>query len=247
MKAKQQATSKKKNKKAHPKALTRKTNLVQEMNLVPIESVAAIAANLLQRTSVTPAEATSMAFELLEIAAAGQRGLVVHSDWQCGIDELLKRNKAWADWIANNVVPDISQLEDGETRKHTPLPDVLKALMPDARSVKTVDHEPRLRRWIMDAHDCDNFRAADILASWKRDGVPKQAFQHLRLTWAKWWRESKSEVRREPGRKGNAARRGKQDLPKGKQGCVKRKTDKRLGAKQRDGLPALLAKIKKPT
>lgn len=226
-------------KKPQAQPSTRKTSFAEELNSVPIESVATLAVTLLQRDSVTPAEATSKAFELLELAAAGKRAVAEKSEWQDGIDRVEASKAKWADWRDDNTVADIDRERDS-----LPIKAVLEALMPDKRSVKPAEREPRLRHWIMAAYQCDNLQAADILAAWKREGVPQQAFQHLRLTWANWWRESKGETRRQTGKAGAAKRAAQAEegakaeakaedaaKTKGRKGRVRRSDDKRLGAK----------------
>lgn len=205
----------------------RKTSFAQQLRGVPVESVAAIAANLLQREAITPAEATSRAFELLELAAGGQRSLEDRSEWQSGIDAAEASKAQWIEWQELDKVPDLTS-ESEEHRSTIPLKEVLNALMPDKRKVKETEREPRLRHWIMSARQCDFLQAADVLAEWKRGGVPRQAFQHLRLTFWKWWEDSKSETASRSGKAGAEAKK------KAKQGRVKSKKDKRLGARLPD-------------
>lgn len=67
----------------------------------------------------------------------------------------------------------------------------------------------------------------DRIAAMKRDGIPPHLLDQWLVRFPEWWKSKLSETRSEMGQKGQQAKAKK----KGKQGRVKSKDDKRLGAR----------------
>ena len=110
---------------------------------------------------------------------------------------------------------------------------------PGVRASQTVDE--RMTRF--EAFMIDSYRAArpeqdeqerlrevrERIAKWKRDGIPPKLFDQWRVNFPEWWQRNLSETRSGVGQKGQQAPTKK----KGRQGRVKSKDDKRLGARRR--------------
>jgi len=208
-----------------PEHRHRTTAFAEEIKKVPADRIAMIATSILKEGGMTAAEATAKAFEMLELAVAGKLSVDSYEEWKTGIGKIETVKDSWNATQSDDQVPDVSRRSDEGMPLPIPLPDVLNVLMPDRRRIKPTEREPRVRRWIMEAYESDNIEAGDILAAWKREGVPPQAFQHLRTTWRRWWEDSVRQTRKRSGESGASKK------TKGKRGRVRRKTDKRLGAK----------------
>lgn len=204
--------------------LRRPTVYASELRDVPLADVAMLASRIMQgNESLTPARATNEAYELLELAAAGQRRLAYDYSWQKGIEELEKLKAARKKHEETRIPDDLEKDEKGRPK----FDDVLKLFMPDGRKVKAVERLPRFRRAVMDFYDCDNFKAGDIIAEWRVSGVPSNVYQLLCMNWNQWWEGTKSESNSKNRKKGAEAK-------KGKQGTVRRREkDKRLASNKR--------------
>lgn len=229
------------------------TGYAAELRDVALADVAMLASRIMQgNESLTPARATGEAFELLEWAAAGKRTLEYEASWQIGIEKLEEIKAARKRHEENRIPDDLARDEEGrpkrdEVGKRLPVPfgDALDALMPDRRKVKAVDRLPRFRRVVMSLHNCDSIKAGDIIAEWRDNGVPPNAYQLLCANWNQWWVDAKSESTSKNGEKGAEAKKAKDEAKKGKQGRVRRKTDRRLGAKSGCGEGAMIQAIAK--
>lgn len=209
----------------------------KELMEVPLSDIAKLALSIMQGDqAATQCEATCRAYELLELAAAGQRTLAYDYSWQNGI-ETLENLKKLKEKAASNPIPDISKRDENGRGVPVPFNDLLEALMPDQRKVKHNDRMPIVRRWIVDYFKCDITKAGNIIAEWKNSGVPYNLFQIIRWSWVDWKKNSLSETRKISGAKGRAQPK------KGKQGTVRsRRTDKRLGAKNKSLMEAISEK-----
>lgn len=213
-----------------------KTPYHEELMKVPLSDIAKLALTIMQgNQTATQFEATCQAYELLELAAAGQRTLAYDYSWQIGIEALGKIKKL-KEKAASNPIPDISKKDENGRGVPVPFNELLDALMPDQRKVKHNDRMPIVRWWVMDYFECDIAKAGDTIAEWKDLGVPYNLFQVIRFSWCDWQKDRLSEIRKKSGAKGRA------QSQKGKQGTVRnRKTDKRVGAKNE----SLISAIKK--
>jgi hypothetical protein len=194
----------------------------QDLAKIPIEAVASIAATLAGRDHA-PADAVHQAYELLEIAAAGQLSLKASGAWSVGIASVENGKAAFQARIAAQLPDDVSK-KDAEGNRlrgddgkplSVPFVEAIAALMP---RLKSVDRMPRFKTWLKSVEGLSMIEAGERMTQFQRDGIPSQVFQSARVCLAGWWENHKREIRSEAGQKG-------------RHGRVKSKTDKRKSAR----------------
>ena len=197
----------------------------KEIAKIPIETVAGIAAKL-ARQDIAPADSVRQAFEILEIAAAGNLSLQVSSSWSVGIDALEKGKAAFQAMIEAQLPEDISMKDEagwrvrGDDGKWLPVDfdKAIAALMP---RLKKGERMPRFKGWLKAIEGLPMIEAGERMAHFQRAGIPGQVFQSARVTFQTWWESHKRGLKAAAG---SMAR-------KGTQGRVKSKDDKRKGAR----------------
>lgn len=203
------------------------TGYQQELAATPIEAVASIAATL-TRQGIEPADSVRQAYELLEIAAAGQLSLKASGAWSIGIASVENGKRAFQARMEAQLPNDVSKKDTegerlrGEDGKWLPVPfdEAMAALMP---RLKKGERMPRFKNWIKSAEGLSMIEAGERMAELQREGIPGQVFQSARVTFQTWWESHKRGVKAAAG---SMAR-------KGTQGRVKSKTDKRKGERPR--------------
>lgn len=198
------------------------TGFHKEIAMIPIETVASIAARI-ARQDISPADSVRQAFEILEIAAAGSLSLKTSSSWNAGIDSLEKGKAAFHAMINAQLPEDISMKDEaggrarGDDGKWLPVDfdNALAALMP---RLKKAERMPRFKTWLKSVEGLPMIEAGERMTQFQRDGIPSQVFQSARVCLAGWWETRKREIRSEAGQKG-------------RQGRVKSKTDNRKRAR----------------
>ena len=109
--------------------------------------------------------------------------------------------------------------------------------MPGVKTSEAIDRRmTRLEAFMIDRYRVakpeqdEQERLSEVrerIAEWKREGIPPKLFDQWRVNFPEWWQRDLSETRTEVGEKGQQAKTEKE----GKQGRVKSKDDKRLGAR----------------
>mgnify|MGYP006269213649 CR=1 FL=1 len=210
---------------------------------IPIESVSAIAATIRDES---PHESVMKAYELLDIAASAQvflewsdkqsfeAGIDYHKSITaqkskfernlpsatCEIDEDVSLDKVVSVLKGSNGDPYFIVDPISVARKNLPLDDVLACLYPDGREVKKSERESRLKLFIGDLEGIhDLTKKAERFEQLKREGVPPNLVETIRVCFPDWWEKRKRLERV------NAAK-------KRKQGRVLSEDDKRLGGKR---------------
>jgi hypothetical protein len=212
-----------------------KTAAVNALAAVPIGTVAIVAA-ILTRPKMNEHDSIIKAYKLLELAALGQNSLG------------RKLNFPWL--IPTGVIGTIGMNEDPvplteEEEKHLeeqykahqldmrledllenpkpfyPFEETLKEIIPKAG--KTSNRLPLFRKWLMEKFKLTLGDAGDKIAEWKRSGIPNEIFRIALVSYPKWRVYTTKEERKK------AAAKSRKN--KGKQGRVKSKNDKRLGAR----------------
>jgi hypothetical protein len=198
-----------------------------DMSTVPIGTVAMVAATL-SRPDVSAFESVIKAYDILEYVAAGQAYLKGNQDCLNGI--YYPAALSVSAWLKHEYYP--PEREEDPTEKYAiygdqcylpiPFEDALKAI--DPRPGKAINRLPRFRQWMIDKYQITMIDAGEKIAEWKKTGIPWGDFCLAFHSFPKWrkWRTSENN-------KLSAAK--SREAKKGKQGQVKKKTDKRKGAR----------------
>ena len=199
-----------------------------DMSTVPIGTVAMVAATL-SRPDVSAFESVIKAYDILEYVAAGQAYLKGNQDCLHGI--YYPAALSVSAWLKHEYYP--PEWEDDPAEKYAiydddhnilpiPFDDALKAI--DPKPGKAINRLPRFRQWLMDKDKLSSIEAGDKIADWKKTGIYFRDFSRAFNSFPKWrkWRTSENN-------KLSAAK--SREAKKGKQGQVKKKTDKRKGAR----------------
>ena len=202
--------------------------------------IAGIAATLVKEGR-SPMEAVNLAFELLELAAGGLDSLSKKVETEYCSD----KGYEFGVWytaamraIHRNSLLDIEQEPDpifkfDAAGNFLPLDfDVaLQNLLP---RLKTGDRMPRFRHWLADLLQISNIEAGEKIAAFYENGLPPDIYSSARIYLRVWWRDALSQIRAESG----------EQKGKGKQGKVKKKSDKRRGARPpKDEVVELIKKL----
>ena len=203
-----------------------------EIAKIPMGTVAMIAATL-SRPEMKAHECVIKAYEILEAVVHGQKHLANPDDFwpqqqlaDSGVVFFLRHH-----YEGPAAEPDIDQeypalryhvLDEDGSPVPVPFELALKAI--DPKPGKVANRLPRFRQWLMDKYRLTAIDAGDIIAEWKKEGIPFEYFERALDSFPKWrkWRTSKE-------RKSAAAK--SREAKKGNQGRVKSKTDKRMGAR----------------
>jgi hypothetical protein len=215
--------------------------LTTELARLELTDVARVAAMLIgQRKTVE--EATRGAYELFEAAAYCQQSLKLNNTYADGIEDY-RRHVAKLERIRKRLdeMPRYEfKLDEKGKRLPVPLEEGLAVLWPMPGVSKAKAAETRIRRLGMCVNDTslkanpdqpEPDRMKDLnafIADLKREGIPPDTFDNWRATLPRWWRQKKRQINAAKGRTGQLAK-------KGKQGRVRSKKDKRIGARLPSG------------
>jgi len=212
---------------------------VEEIARVPIQDIAAIAAQLIP-PGESPVERVRQAFTLLDAAAAGMKGLLQKGSVEKGFkDFVFKRDgyKAYQDLLAG-AKDDPLIYTNAAGEKMADFEGVLKSFFGAGQNATRTERLERLL-WFTQETSLNpktqmkgiSFEEAEAcLLNWQENGIAELTYCWLKKHFAPWW---EFHVRRT--KSANAS------VPKGKQGRVKRKNDKRRGARP----PRLKDELKK--
>jgi len=196
---------------------------------IGIEVVATIAAHL--PPEIDAPDAVRRAYQILEYASAGRHGEVSLQGYEAGIQQLLEAQGTISKIVEwqEGLPRDLFQQLPGEVVT-APLDDVLANLMPRH---ETKYRLPLFMRWVVDCeigHGEDESikdlmpEAERLVAPWKTTGVPESTYLMARDQFGDFLRRMQHEKHSRNGTAGAEAK-------KGKQGQVKKKTDKRTGSR----------------
>jgi hypothetical protein len=206
---------------------------------VPIEAVASIAAQLIPPWE-SPVERVRQAYTLLDAAAAGRHGLVHHRNLERGFADFVWRRDVFRELQGmlslSKGDPLVTTNSKGE--RVADFESVLKSFFGVGQSASKIERMERLLWFIQETSMNPETQMKGIpwekaeacLADWQANGIPDISYCCLKGNFARWWSFNVARTNRE-----NAS------VPKGKQGRVKRKDDKRRGART----PRLVDELKK--
>ena len=204
--------------------------------------VATIAATF---NDASPTEAIIRSYNIIDQALRAQKWVSRGGDLASCLEayrretELLSKQAEAKKRLPPNIAPDLSWLRKGIDVR-IDFDEVLLNLMPNDR---TEGRQKKFSQWIAANTESillnigikpkakiDYVKAATVLhEALKKNGVPGVLYRYARRNFQNWWEREKSMIRSAAGKVGG---RGK---TKGKQGRVKKKNDKRLGAKPPKG------------
>jgi len=196
---------------------------------IGIEVVAGIAAHF--PLEMDPPDAIRRTYQLLEYASAGRHGEVSLHGYEAGIKLLLEAQEiiAGSAEAQKNLPRDLFQGQPSKVVT-APLDDVLANLMP-RHGIR--DRLPLFTRWVIDCeigHGEDEpledlmSEAKGLIDHWRKNGVPESTYLMAREQFRAFLIVDKHFKHVEDGKAGAEAK-------KGKQGRVKKKTDKRTGSR----------------
>jgi len=212
---------------------------VEEIARVPIQDIASIAAQLIPPWE-SPVERVRQAFSLLDAAAAGKKGLLQKGSVEKGFEDFVFKRDAFKDYkdllAEANDDPLVHRNAAGE--KVADFEGVLKSFFGIGQGASKTE---RLERLLWFAQETTlnsktqmkgiSFEEAEAcILDWQENGISELIYCWLKRFFPPWW---EFHVRRT--KSANAK------LSKGKQGRVKRKDDKRRGARP----PRLKDELKK--
>ena len=206
---------------------------------VPIEAVASIAAQLIPPWE-SPVERVRQAYTLLDAAAAGRNGLVLHRNLERGFTDFVWRRDVFREYQGilslSKDDPLVSLNAAGE-----PVADfegVLKSFFGVGQNASKLEKVERLLLFFHETEFNPETqtkgipleKAAEYIEDWQINGIPDIAYCCLKGNFARWWDFNVARTNRENAK-----------VPKGKQGRVKRKNHTRRGARP----PRLKDELKK--
>lgn len=219
---------------------------------IPAHIIAGIAAQL-HTNEGDPVERVRQACQILDAAESASKSLAEEGGYAPGLLRHQFEQKKFESrklHIADRQNdPLCVKGEDGQPARVT-FEDAVSKIF--GRAIKKADRESRLvlhlaektpaeetlaalERWAGDQSKplvfpkTGNAKALEIVRDWKRHGIPFEEYRSLKFNFPIWWKERVSRTQA-------AKRIGK---IKGKQGRVRRKTDKRKGARGGNFLQAL--------
>jgi hypothetical protein len=206
---------------------------------VPIEVVASIAAQLIPPWE-SPVERVRQAYTLLDAAAAGKTGLVQHRNLEKGFTDFVWRRDFFREYqgILSLSKGDPLVRTNAANERVADFERVLKSFFGVGQSASKVERMERLLWFIQETSFNPETQMKGIswesaeacLADWQANGIPDISYCCLKGNFARWWDFNVARTNRENAK-----------VPKGKQGRVKRKNDKRRGARP----PRLKDELKK--
>ena len=164
--------------------------------------------------------AIQRAYDLLEIAAAGQHGIKKLGSYGKGIGLEMKRRDAEArkanEWM--KLCPDITQRgKDGKYLRDesgalvlVPFEEAMANLLPREKKVERV---PKFIKWLIEFESINSIAAEKRIATLKNEGLHPNTYQEFRLNLQGWKKESVSKERSVAGKKGAAVKAGKKAAP----------------------------------
>jgi len=198
-----------------------------DMAIVPIGTVAMVAATL-AKPDLSAEACVKKAYEILEITALGNAYLAgkagVDFPKATGVCKFLHHTfHQWDDIDPNADEPwqYIHSLDADGVPLPIPFEEAAKIIIPKAG--KNSNRLPLMRQWLMAKYKLDMGDAGDKIAEWKKTGIPFDDFSTAFYSYPKWRKYKTSQERK--------AAAAKSRKNKGKQGRVKSKKDKRLGAR----------------
>jgi hypothetical protein len=212
---------------------------------IPIHIVAEIGAKL-QTADSDPVKSIRTAYALLDAAEAARQSLQASGCVNPGLGHFDEERKIQFDCtqrLAEQKIDPLYQEKDG---KPSPI-SFEKALSSIfGKSIKKTDREKRIKIYLEENEASVKARYPKLnvpqclppsqqLQKWKTEGLSWFSYTLLKYTVPKWWKKKRSHtqaVKRKGKTKGEAE-------PKGKQGRVIRKNDKRKGSKAGSFLEAL--------
>ncbi len=208
---------------------------VKGLAAVPIGTVAIVAATL-YRQDMTAHDCVVKAYKILELATLGQNNLgrKLNFPWliPTGVTGIIGMNEDPAP-LTEEEKKDLEEqhkahladmrLEDLDEnpKPFYPFDETIKEIIPKAG--KNSNRLPLFRKWLMAKFKLSLGEAGDKIAEWKRSGIPFEIFRIALVSYPKWRVYTTKEERKK------AAAKSRKN--KGKQGRVKSKKDKRLGAR----------------
>ena len=182
--------------------------------------------------------AAAKAYELLEIAYYGNRGLKNWGSYEAGLANFAKGKRIDEEGLEAEAKIPTSKTKYDDYGKKVPEPfeEGLKRLIPKPGVPKAKEAEVRLVRfrlflaesWVEikpEQNEQDRSKEVEeLIAKLKREGIPPKDFDKWWVMFPEWWRRRKSTMN-----SCNASRKRTTGDKKGKQGRVRSTTDKRLG------------------
>jgi hypothetical protein len=178
------------------------------MNKAPSPAQVARIAATLTREGLPPGASTRQAFELLELAEHGLVAQSAGASWESGIARCEAMQAARAGGKAAVYGEDVSTR--GEP---VPFERALDSCMP---RMKIVDRMPTFRAWLADAEGLSTIEAGERIAEFRMHGIPRNIYQHFRLTFAGWRKARTSRGRKAAGAAGQAAKQAAEAKAGGK-------------------------------
>lgn len=212
---------------------------IEAVAKVPIEAVASIAAQLIPPWE-SPVERVRQAYTLLDAAAAGRNGLVQHRNIERGFTDFVWRRDIFSEYQGllslSKGDPLVSTNAAGE--RIADFEGVLKSFFGVGQNATRAERVERLVLFLQETDfNPDTLKrgiawekAAEYVVDWQENGIPDIAYCCLKGNFVRWWEFNVARTNRENAK-----------MPKGKQGRVKRKNDKRRGARP----PRLKDELKK--
>jgi|GEM_PF-1611291 len=206
---------------------------------VPIEAVASIAAQLIPPWE-SPLERVRQAYTLLDAAAAGRNGLVLHRNLERGFTDFVWRRDVFREYQGilslSKDDPLVSTNAAGE--RVADFEGVLRSFFGVGQSASRLEKVERVVLFLQETDfNPDTLtrgitweKAAEYVVDWQVNGIPDISYCCMKGNFARWWDFNVARTNRENAK-----------VPKGKQGRVKRKDDKRRGARP----PRLKDELKK--
>jgi len=212
---------------------------IEAVAKVPIEAVASIAAQLIPPWE-SPVERVRQAYTLLDAAAAGRNSLVQHRNLEKGFTDFVWRRDIFSEYQGmlslSKGDPLVSTNAAGE--RVADFEGVLKSFFGVGQNATKAEKAGRLALFLQET-DFNPVtlkkgttweKAVEYVMDWQVKGIPEISYCCLKGHFARWWEFNVARTNRL-----NAS------APKGKQGRVKRKNDKRRGARP----PRLKDELKK--
>jgi len=206
---------------------------------VPIEAVASIAAQLIPPWE-SPVERVRQAYTLLDAAAAGRNGLAQHRNLEKGFTDFVWRRDIYRELqgMLSLSKDDPLVTTNSEGERVADFESVLKSFFGVGQSASKVERMERLLWFIQETSMNPETqkkgisweKAVACLEDWQANGIPDISYCCLKGNFARWWDFNVARTNRENAK-----------VTKGKQGRVKRKDDKRRGARP----PKLTDELKK--
>ena len=185
-------------------------------------------------------ERVRQAFTLLDAAAAGKNALLQHRDLEKGFKDFMWRRDTFEGvqeiLALMNDDPLVFTNSNGERRAD--FEGALKSFFGVGQNASRAERMERLLQYVLETEFNKSTQSRGIsleeaqtcMSDWQANGIDEYSYCFLKEHFASWWEFHVRRTKRE-----NAS------VPKGKQGRVKRKNDKRRGARP----PRLKDELKK--